>query len=138
MLFIAQLIYSLQNAPVIHIFNARFREQIGDTYGARAAFLQGDADSDSYFVENVIKAANMEKRLVRIHFAQVQDLCRDFWLIFRIKKFQGNLVAASSIYEKALTLAAARQKLHTVPILYIHFSRLKYLVHSSRTNFQWF
>lgn len=58
--------YFLQNAPVIHIFNARFREQIGDVHGARAAFLHGDKDSNSYFVESVIKAANMEKRLVCI------------------------------------------------------------------------
>lgn len=60
----SSLIYVLQNAPVIHVFNARFREKIGDTYGARAAFPQGDVDSDSDFVDNVIRAANMEKRLV--------------------------------------------------------------------------
>ncbi|WOG89704.1 hypothetical protein DCAR_0208942 [Daucus carota subsp. sativus] len=89
----------LEKAPVIHIFNARFREHIGDVHGARAAFLQGDKDSNSYFVESVIKAANMEKRL-------------------------GNLAAASSIYENALYMAAERQKLHTVPLLYIHYSHI--------------
>ncbi|KAL8113173.1 uncharacterized protein LOC141667685 isoform X2 [Apium graveolens] len=96
----------LENTPVIHIFNARFREQIGDVHGARAAFLHGDKDLNSYFVESVIKAANMEKRL-------------------------GNLAGASSIYENALNLASNKQKLHTVPVLYIHYSRLKHLIASS-------
>ncbi|KAK3037404.1 hypothetical protein RJ639_030166 [Escallonia herrerae] len=93
----------LKNVPAIHLFNARFKEKIGDVRGARTAFLHCDAEFDSCFVDNVMKEANMERRL-------------------------GNLAAASSIYEKALKLAADTQKLHNVSILYIHFSRLKYMV----------
>ncbi|KAK3024027.1 hypothetical protein RJ639_044129, partial [Escallonia herrerae] len=92
----------LKIVPVIHLFNARFKEKIGDVRGARTAFLHCDAEFDSCFVDNVMKEANMERRL-------------------------GNLAAASSIYEKALKLAADAQKLHNVSILYIHFSRLKYM-----------
>lgn len=56
-------ICSLQDIPVIHAFNARFKEKIGDLSGARSAYHQFNAESSSY-VENVIKEANMEKRLV--------------------------------------------------------------------------
>ncbi|XP_052202218.1 pre-mRNA-processing factor 39-2 isoform X2 [Diospyros lotus] len=96
----------LKNMPVIHLFNARFKELIGDRDGAHAAFLWSDEESSSFFIEKVIKEANMERRL-------------------------GNYTAASSIYEKALELAAERQKLHSIPILYIHFSRLKYMMTGS-------
>ncbi|PSS02958.1 Pre-mRNA-processing factor like [Actinidia chinensis var. chinensis] len=96
----------LKNVPAIHVFNARFKEQIGDRYGARAAYLWSDDESSSHFIEKVINEANMEKRL-------------------------GNFAAASSVYEKALAVAAERQKLHSVPILYIHFSRLKYMMAGS-------
>lgn len=58
------LICSLQRVPAIHHFNARYKELIGDTFGARAAFLNCDADSDSICVEKLVKQANMEKRLV--------------------------------------------------------------------------
>jgi len=50
--------------PGIHLFNARFREQIGDVFAARAAYVQSGKERDSDFVENVISKANMEKRLV--------------------------------------------------------------------------
>uniref|UniRef100_A0A5B6ZIY4 Uncharacterized protein n=1 Tax=Davidia involucrata TaxID=16924 RepID=A0A5B6ZIY4_DAVIN len=96
----------LKNVPAIHLFNARFKEHIGDVLGARAAYLQCDTGSHSHFIENVIKEANMEKRL-------------------------GNFAAAFHVYEKALEMAAERQKLHIIPNLYIHFSRLKYMITSS-------
>lgn len=60
----ALLICSLQRVPVIHLFNSRFKEQIGDAAGARAAFLLCEAESESNFVENVKMKANMEKRMV--------------------------------------------------------------------------
>lgn len=50
--------------PVIHLFNARFKELIGDRDGAHAAFLWSDEESSSFFIEKVIKEANMERRLV--------------------------------------------------------------------------
>lgn len=58
------ILCSLQKVPVIHLFNSRFKEQIRDLSGARAAFLQLDGDLDSKFVENIILKANMEKRMV--------------------------------------------------------------------------
>lgn len=54
----------VQRVSVIHLLNARFKEQIGDVLGARAALLQCDAESDPQFVKNVILKANMEKRMV--------------------------------------------------------------------------
>lgn len=65
-MLMAILMCLLQKVPDIHLFNSRFKEQIGDLSGARSAFLQLDADSDldSNFVENIILKANMEKRMV--------------------------------------------------------------------------
>jgi hypothetical protein len=60
----ALLICLLQRVPVVHLFNSRFKEQIGDVCGARATFLQCEAESSSNFVENVKMKANMEKRMV--------------------------------------------------------------------------
>ncbi|XP_059437546.1 pre-mRNA-processing factor 39-2 isoform X3 [Corylus avellana] len=91
----------LKGVPVIHLFNSRFKEQIGDVFGARASFLKCEADSDSNFVENAKMKANMEKRL-------------------------GNFEAASNVYKEALEMAAMKKMLHSLPILYVHFSRLTY------------
>ncbi|KAL5577132.1 hypothetical protein UlMin_018831 [Ulmus minor] len=96
----------VKRVPVIHLFNARFKEHTGDAVGACAAFSHCDTESDSNFIENVILKANMEKRL-------------------------GNFVVASSIYEEALEMAAAKKKLHYLPSLYVHFSRLKYMITDS-------
>lgn len=41
---------------------------------------------------------------------------------------QGNIEAAFNLYLEALEMAAAEEKLHTLPSLYVHFSRLKYMV----------
>ncbi|XP_017408166.1 pre-mRNA-processing factor 39-2 isoform X3 [Vigna angularis] len=92
----------LTRVPSIHLFNARFKEQIGDVFAARAAYVQSCEERDSDFVDNVISKANMEKRL-------------------------GNTESAFSIYNEALKRAATEEKLHALPILYIHFSRLKYI-----------
>ncbi|KAL9329484.1 hypothetical protein ACSQ67_004487 [Phaseolus vulgaris] len=92
----------LKRVPGIHLFNARFREQIGDVFAARAAYVQSGKERDSDFVENVISKANMEKRL-------------------------GNTESAFSIYKEALKMAATEEKLHALPNLYVHFSRLKYI-----------
>jgi pre-mRNA-processing factor 39 len=48
----------------MHLFNARFKEQIGDVLAARAAYIRRCKETDSDFVDNVISKANMEKRLV--------------------------------------------------------------------------
>lgn len=55
----------LQNVPEIHLFTARYMEQIGDPDGARASFPLINADWDSCFIQCVTNRANMEKRLVR-------------------------------------------------------------------------
>ncbi|KAL2343223.1 hypothetical protein Fmac_004508 [Flemingia macrophylla] len=92
----------LKRVPAIHLFSARYKEQIGDVLAARAAYIQSGKETDSDFVENVIAKANMEKRL-------------------------GNMESAFSIYKEALKRASAEEKLHALPILYVHFSRLKYM-----------
>ncbi|KAB1208577.1 Pre-mRNA-processing factor 39 [Morella rubra] len=87
-----------ESADVIHLFNSRFKEQIGDAAGARAAFILCEAESESNFVENVKMKANMEKRM-------------------------GNLEAASNVYKEALETATMKEMSHTLPILYVHFAR---------------
>ncbi|KAI3800696.1 hypothetical protein L1987_28790 [Smallanthus sonchifolius] len=96
----------LKNVSEVHIFNARFREKIGDIEGARAAFHLCDTESDSSFIETAIYEANMETRL-------------------------GNMDTALEIYKKALKMAAEKQKMSIIPILYIHFFRLKFLITGS-------
>ncbi|KAH9749290.1 tetratricopeptide repeat (TPR)-like superfamily protein [Citrus sinensis] len=91
----------LKRLPVIHLFNARYKEQIGDTSAARAAFPESYIDSDSRFIEKVTFKANMERRL-------------------------GNFVAACDTYKEALETAAEQRKFHTLPLLYVQFSRLTY------------
>ncbi|KAG7963586.1 hypothetical protein I3843_09G125000 [Carya illinoinensis] len=92
----------LKRVPVIHLFNSRFKEQIGDTSGARASLQQCESESASNFVENVKLKANMEKRM-------------------------GNFDAASNVYKEAIEMAATKKMFHTLPILYIHFSRHVYV-----------
>jgi len=41
---------------------------------------------------------------------------------------QGNTESACSIYEEALKMATTEENLHALPILCVHFSRLKYIV----------
>ncbi|GAY35052.1 hypothetical protein CUMW_014000 [Citrus unshiu] len=106
----------LKRLPVIHLFNARYKEQIGDTSAARAAFPESYIDSDSRFIEKVTFKANMERRL-------------------------GNFVAACDTYKEALETAAEQRKFHTLPLLYVQFSRLTYtelikftMVHGGRSH----
>ncbi|XP_057950326.1 pre-mRNA-processing factor 39-2 [Malania oleifera] len=93
----------LRSVPAIRHFDARFKEQIGDLIGAHAAFVRQHTDEGSNFVGNVMKKANMEKRL-------------------------GNFVEAVNIYKVAIEMAIKEQKLHTLPILYLQFSRFQYKV----------
>ncbi|XP_019190196.1 PREDICTED: pre-mRNA-processing factor 39 isoform X2 [Ipomoea nil] len=94
----------LNNVPGIHLFSARFKEEIRDLGGARASFSNYDSGCDIYFIESVVKQANMEKRL-------------------------GNDEAACEIYEKALRWAMPdKEKQHFLPKLYIHYYRLKHML----------
>ncbi|KAL0534940.1 hypothetical protein IC582_029244 [Cucumis melo] len=86
----------LKKVPVIHLFNSRFKEQIRDLSGARAAFLQLDGDLDSKFVENIILKANMEKRM-------------------------GKSTEAFNIYREALEMALMKKKLDVLPALVANF-----------------
>lgn len=54
-----------QRQPEIHLFDARFKEQIGDIPGARAAYQLVHSGISPGLLEAVIKHANMEHRLVR-------------------------------------------------------------------------
>ncbi|XP_071715826.1 pre-mRNA-processing factor 39-2 [Rutidosis leptorrhynchoides] len=96
----------LKNVSEVHIYNASFRERIGDFDGARAAFHLCDTESDSSVIDTVVKKANMETRL-------------------------GNMDTALEIYDKALKMAAEKDKMHIIPTLYIHFFRLKFLITGS-------
>ncbi|XWS19788.1 hypothetical protein CRYUN_Cryun31cG0046400 [Craigia yunnanensis] len=96
----------LKRMPVVHLFSVRFKEKIRDVSGAHVALLQYETESDFSFVETVSIKANMEKRL-------------------------GNLVAASNTYKEALEIAAAKEKFDILPILYINFSRLQYMITSN-------
>ena len=42
--------------------------------------------------------------------------------------YQGNLEAASNVYKEALEMAAMKKMTHSLSILYVHFSWLKYMV----------
>lgn len=78
---------SLQRLPVIHLFNARYKEQIGDTSAAHAAFPESYIDSDSRFIEKVTFKANMERRLV----------CNQF-LFFYVYHLEKSFTYVSSIF----------------------------------------
>ncbi|KAL9236884.1 hypothetical protein vseg_011500 [Gypsophila vaccaria] len=92
----------LKNCPEIHLFNAWFKEKIGDIDGAQAAVLQCDHDIGPHFIDMVRRKANMEKRM-------------------------GNNARACDIYKEALDLAAAKRP-DTLPVLYVHYARLQYMI----------
>ncbi|KAF5738297.1 hypothetical protein HS088_TW13G01193 [Tripterygium wilfordii] len=96
----------IKRVRMIHLFNARHKEYVGDLVGARAALLQCDQESDTEFVQNVVIKANMERR-------------------------QGNFTEASNVFKEALKLAELKEKSHTLPNLYVHFSRLQYMITDS-------
>ncbi|XP_042041836.1 uncharacterized protein LOC121787223 isoform X2 [Salvia splendens] len=96
----------LKTVPEIHLFDARFKEHIGDAHGARAALALCDPKTDSNFIESIAAQANLERRL-------------------------GNFAAASATYEKALKKAREKQKLRLLPTLYLHFARLTFLTTGS-------
>ncbi|WMV15666.1 hypothetical protein MTR67_009051, partial [Solanum verrucosum] len=91
-----------KNVPEIHLFTARYMEQIGDPDGARASFPPINADWDSCFIQYVTNRANMEKRL-------------------------GNCSAACDIYKRAINMAVKEQKLQWIPMLYIGYYRLRHM-----------
>ncbi|XP_068666839.1 pre-mRNA-processing factor 39-2 [Aristolochia californica] len=93
----------VKTVPEIHLFCARYKERIGDIFGARAAFQRCSSDKASEFIENVKRHANMERRL-------------------------GNVQAALVIYKKALELAKEMQNSQTASVLFVHFFQFTYMV----------
>ncbi|XP_057870706.2 pre-mRNA-processing factor 39-1 isoform X1 [Cryptomeria japonica] len=87
----------VKRRPEIHIFAARFKEQIGDIDGARTAF-QTLVELAPELVEAVVKHANMEKRL-------------------------GNFEGAMSIFEKAIEREKGKEESRTLPLLIIQYTR---------------
>lgn len=54
----------VQSVPEVHLFDARFKEHIGDADGARAALALCDPKTDSTFIESIDAQANLERRQV--------------------------------------------------------------------------
>ena len=54
-------------------------------------------------------------------------ICMDFSKVCHAN-LQGNLEAASDTLKNAIDMAEKMQKLHSLPSLFIHYSRLKYMV----------
>ncbi|KAL1220498.1 Pre-mRNA-processing factor 39-2 [Cardamine amara subsp. amara] len=94
----------VKNASVVHLYNARFKEHIGDASAASVALSRCGDELGIGFVENVTKKANMERRL-------------------------GNFEAAVTTYREALKKTLiGKEHLETTTLLYVQFSRLKYMI----------
>uniref|UniRef100_A0A1J3CB41 Pre-mRNA-processing factor 39 n=1 Tax=Noccaea caerulescens TaxID=107243 RepID=A0A1J3CB41_NOCCA len=97
----------VKDASVIHLFNARFKEHVGDASAASVALSRCGEELGFGFVENVTKKANMEKRL-------------------------GNFEAAVTTYREALKKSLiGKENSETTAMLYVQFSRLKYMITNS-------
>ncbi|CAI9087906.1 OLC1v1022099C1 [Oldenlandia corymbosa var. corymbosa] len=96
----------LKNVPEINLFNARFKEQIGDSVAASAALAQCDFGSGSYLPKHIIELANIQRRL-------------------------GCLEEACATLDKAINMTEKMRKLHNFSSLFIYYCRLKYLITGS-------
>ncbi|EPS68551.1 hypothetical protein M569_06212, partial [Genlisea aurea] len=92
-----------QRQPEIHLFAARFREQLGDISGARSSYQHVHTGISPGLIEAIIKHANMEYRL-------------------------GNLENACSLYEQAISIEKGKEQSQTLPMLFAQYSRFIYLV----------
>ncbi|KAH9288350.1 hypothetical protein KI387_032467 [Taxus chinensis] len=93
----------VKRQPDIHIFAARFKEQLGDTIGARAEYQLLSSEIAPGLLDSVIKHVNMEHRL-------------------------GNLEAASSVFEIAIAAEKSKEHSQSLPLLFIQYSRYLQLV----------
>ncbi|KAL5219712.1 hypothetical protein ABZP36_024425 [Zizania latifolia] len=96
----------VKGVPMFHMYYAIFKEQIGDTPGARSLFIKGSNNLTSNFYVNINRQANMEKRM-------------------------GNTKAASEIYETAIQDAMQKKNVEILPGLYTNFAQFKYAVNHS-------
>eukprot|EP01018_Ginkgo_biloba_P033669 Gb_33527 [translate_table: standard] len=88
----------VKRQPEVHIFAARFKEQMGDIVGARSTYQILSGELAPGLVEAVIKHANMEKR-------------------------QGNIEGAMSVYETAIDVEKGKEESRALPLLFIQYSR---------------
>ncbi|XP_041006894.1 pre-mRNA-processing factor 39-like isoform X6 [Juglans microcarpa x Juglans regia] len=93
----------VKRQPEIHLFAARFKEQIGDIPGSQAAYQLVHTEISPGLIEAIIKHANMEYRL-------------------------GNLEDAYSLYEQAIAIEKGKEHSQTLPMLYAQYSRFVYMV----------
>lgn len=125
----------LQPVPSIHLFNARYKEQIRDFNGARKAFPKFDREElHPNFISNVMEQANMERRLV-VSTLVLWNRLIPFGLISLYfdptpNMFQGNYEVAYRIYREAIELTTERKKMNMLSCLYMNYSRLTYTVWS--------
>lgn len=56
----------MQRRPEIHIFAARYRDELGDVKGARASYEILRNDLEPGLLEAIVKHANFEKRQVTL------------------------------------------------------------------------
>ncbi|KAJ1416655.1 Tetratricopeptide-like helical domain superfamily [Sesbania bispinosa] len=92
----------VKRQPEIHLFCARFKEQVGDIAGARAAYQLVHTEISPGLLEAIIKHANMEYRL-------------------------GKLEDAFSLYEQAIAIEKGKEHSQTLPMLFAQYSRFVYL-----------
>ncbi|KAF5459420.1 hypothetical protein F2P56_023368 [Juglans regia] len=93
----------VKRQPEIHLFAARFKEQIGDIPGSQAAYQLVHTEISPGLIEAIIKHANMEYRL-------------------------GNLEDAYSLYEQAIAIERGKEHSQTLPMLYAQYSRFVYMI----------
>ncbi|CAN8267310.1 unnamed protein product [Cochlearia groenlandica] len=97
----------LKDVSVLHLFNARFKEHVGDASSASVALSRCGEELGLGFVDNVTKKANMEKRL-------------------------GNFEAAVTTYKEALKKTfIGKENSKSTALLYVRFSRLQYIISNS-------
>ncbi|XP_049936494.1 pre-mRNA-processing factor 39-1 isoform X2 [Nymphaea colorata] len=96
----------LKRVPAIHLFAARFMEQVRDVSGAHTELSNYSLDSPADYIENVIRRANMERRL-------------------------GNVEAACVVYERELEFVKEGERLQALPFLYMQYSQFKLMAAGS-------
>lgn len=75
----------VQSVPEIHLFDARFKEHIGDADGARAALALCDPKTDSSFIQTAAAQANLERRLVWVALLHISSTwLSNFMLSFEL------------------------------------------------------
>ncbi|KAJ6819943.1 uncharacterized protein M6B38_398540 [Iris pallida] len=95
-----------KRVPAFHLYCSMFKEKIGDVIGALAPFHLCGVNQDPEFIGNVIREANIKKRM-------------------------GNTEAAHAVYERAVEIAKTKQNLQLLCRLYSSFARFTFVVSGS-------